>query len=85
MTGAGRAASTERTLRVAGLATLDRPFRLRADLGTVWLAQLDMAALFQTSEQNVVKHLKGIYAEQELSQDSLVNQWLITAADGKNY
>jgi hypothetical protein len=74
VTGAGRAASAERTLRVAGLATLDRPFRLRADLGTVWLAQLDMAALFQTSEQNVVKHLKGIYAEQELSQDSLVNQ-----------
>ncbi len=59
--------------------------RLRADLGTVWLSQLDMAELFQTSKQNVAKHLKAIFAEQELSADSVVNQRLTTAADGKNY
>ncbi len=59
--------------------------KLRADLGTVWLSQLDMAELFQTSKQNVAKHLKGIFAEQELSADSVVNQRLTTAADGKNY
>ena len=58
---------------------------LRASLGTVWLAQLEVAELFQTSKQNVAKHLKGIFAEQELSQDSVVNQRLTTAADGKNY
>ncbi|MDP4301478.1 virulence RhuM family protein [Leptothrix discophora] len=59
--------------------------KLRADLGTVWLSQLDMAELFQTSKQNVAKHLKAIFAEQELSADSVVNQRLTTAADGKNY
>lgn len=59
--------------------------KLRADLGTVWLTQLDMAELFQTSKQNVAKHLKAIFAEQELSADSVVNQRLTTAADGKNY
>ena len=59
--------------------------QLRADLGTVWLSQLDMAELFQTSKQNIAKHLKAIFAEQELSADSVVNQRLTTAPDGKNY
>jgi hypothetical protein len=59
--------------------------QLRADLGTVWLTQLEMAELFQTSKQNIAKHLKAIFVEQELVQDSVVNQRLTTAADGKNY
>ena len=59
--------------------------QLRADLGTVWLTQIEMAELFQTTKQNIAKHLKAIFTEQELSQDSVVNQRLTTAADGKNY
>jgi hypothetical protein len=59
--------------------------QLRAESGTVWLSQLEMAELFQTSKQNVAKHLKAIFADQELSEDSVVNHWLTTAADGKNY
>jgi hypothetical protein len=59
--------------------------QLRADVGTVWLTQLEMAELFQTSKQNIAKHLKSIFTEQELVQDSVVNQRLTTAADGKNY
>lgn len=52
---------------------------------TLWLSQAGMASLFQTSKQNVAKHLKAIFAEGELSVDSVVNQWLTTAADGKTY
>ncbi len=59
--------------------------QLRADSGTVWLTQLEIAELFQTSKQNIAKHLKVIFTEQELVQDSVVNQRLTTAADGKNY
>ncbi len=59
--------------------------KLRADLGTVWLTQLEMAELFQTTKQNIAKHLKAIFAEQELDPDSVVNQQLTTASDGKNY
>ena len=55
--------------------------RLRTDLGTVWLTQLEMAELFQSTKQNVAKHLKAIFVEQELSQESVVNQRLTTAAD----
>lgn len=59
--------------------------QLRAEEGTVWLSQLEMAELFQTSKQNVAKHLKAIFADQELSEEAVVNHWLTTAADGKNY
>ena len=59
--------------------------QLRADGQTVWLSQLGMAELFQTSKQNVAKHLKAIFADGELRAESVVNHWLTTAADGKNY
>ncbi len=52
---------------------------------TLWLPQAGIAELFQTTKQNIAKHLKAIFAEGELAQDSVVNQWLTTAADGKNY
>lgn len=52
---------------------------------TLWLPQGGMAELFQTSKQNVAKHLKSIFAEAELDPDSVVNHWLTTAADGKSY
>lgn len=52
---------------------------------TLWLPQAGMAELFQTSKQNIAKHLKALFAEGELDANSVVNQWLTTAADGKNY
>lgn len=36
---------------------------------TVWLTQLQMAELFQTTKQNIAKHLKAIFAEAELDPD----------------
>lgn len=52
---------------------------------SLWLSQAAMADLFQTTKQNIAKHLKVIFSERELAQDSVVNQWLTTAADGKSY
>lgn len=52
---------------------------------TLWLSQAAMAELFQTTKQNIAKHLKAVFEEGELVADSVVNQWLTTAADGKDY
>lgn len=52
---------------------------------TLWLSQAAMAELFQTTKQNVAKHLKAIFAEGELAAESVVSQWLTTAADGNSY
>lgn len=52
---------------------------------SLWLSQAGMADLFQTTKQNIAKHLKAIFAEGELAADAVVNSWLTTAADGKRY
>ena len=52
---------------------------------TLWLTQAGMAELYQTTKQNIAKHLKAIFADGELAVDSVVNQWLTTAADDKRY
>ena len=44
-----------------------------------------MAVLFDATKQNIAKHLKAIFAEGELSSNSVVNHWLTTAGDGKKY
>lgn len=69
------------------LYTLDdgsAAIQLRAEGGTVWLTQLEMATLFDTSKQNVSLHIKNILAEGELSA-AVVKEYLITASDGKHY
>ena len=57
---------------------------LRIENGSVWLTQLELAALFQTSKQNISLHIKNILEERELDK-SVVKEDLTTAADGKRY
>jgi hypothetical protein len=52
---------------------------------TVWLTQADMVELFQTTKQNISLHIKNIFEEGELDENSVVKEYLTTAADGKNY
>src|SRR5690554_2129002 len=58
---------------------------LRVETETIWLSQLEIAELFQTTKQNVSLHAKNIFADKELRQDAVVKESLTTAADGKNY
>ena len=52
---------------------------------TVWLTQKLMADLFQTTKQNIGQHLKNVFSEGELLEDSVVKKFFTTAADGKKY
>ncbi|MCL2216025.1 MAG: virulence RhuM family protein [Defluviitaleaceae bacterium] len=52
---------------------------------TVWLAQAHMAELFQTTKQNISLHINNAFKESELDPNSVVKEYLTTAADGKNY
>lgn len=58
---------------------------LRVEADSIWLSQLEIAELFQTTKQNVNLHAKNIFDEGELQPDSVVKDSLTTAADGKNY
>lgn len=59
--------------------------QLKADLGTVWLTQLQMSELFDATKQNISLHLKNIFDDNELDVDSVVKESLTTATDGKSY
>ena len=51
---------------------------VRLENETVWLTQKLMAELFQTTKQNISLHLQNIFAEGELSENSVVKDFLTT-------
>ena len=55
---------------------------LQYEDGTVWLSQLEIAELFQTTKQNVSKHVKAIYLEGELEERATVNYKLTVQKEG---
>ncbi|MBP5425498.1 MAG: virulence RhuM family protein [Prevotella sp.] len=58
---------------------------LYAKDGKIWLNQQQMAELFATSKQTISYHIINILKERELTEKSVVKEYLTTAADGKNY
>lgn len=52
---------------------------------TVWLPQKAIAELFQKDVRTVSEHIRNIFEEKELQEDSVVRKFRITAADGKQY
>ena len=49
---------------------------VRLQDGTVWLSQAQMAELFQTTPQNITQHIKNIYLEDELQEDTTCKDFL---------
>ena len=58
-------------------------FFLRAQGGTVWLTQLELAELFQTSVPNVNIHIKNVLEEGELQPGSTIKEDLIVRLEGQ--
>lgn len=56
--------------------------QLRADLGTVWLTQLEMAELFDATKQNISLHLKNIIEDGELDAAATIKESLTVQAEG---
>ncbi len=51
----------------------------------IWLTQKMMGALYDVETHTVNYHLKKIFSDSELQEDSVIRNFRITAADGKNY
>lgn len=56
--------------------------QLRAEDGTVWLTQADIATLFGTTPQNITQHTKAIYAEGELTEPTTCKELLQVRQEG---
>lgn len=53
--------------------------------GSVWMNQGQLAELFATSVPNISMHISNILKDNELTEDSVVKNYLTTASDGKQY
>ncbi|MFC4558380.1 virulence RhuM family protein [Virgibacillus kekensis] len=55
---------------------------VRLENETVWMTQKAVAELYQTSPQNITLHIKNIYEEAELQQDSTCKYYLQVQNEG---
>ena len=52
---------------------------------TVWLSQAQIGELFQKAKATISEHIKNIFEEGELTENSVVRNFRTTASDNKNY
>ena len=52
---------------------------------TVWLTQMMLAALYETTKQNISLHICSILGEGELDEAAVIKDYSTPAADGKQY
>jgi hypothetical protein len=52
---------------------------------SIWVTQKMMGVLYDVNVRTVNEHLKKIFADSELQEDSVIRKFRITASDGKNY
>ena len=55
------------------------------DKDTVWLSLDQMSELFERDKSTISRHIKNIFKDEELSQNSVVANFATTASDGKIY
>lgn len=58
---------------------------VRLEEETVWLTQAQLCDLFQKTKATISEHIKNIFGEGELDEDSVVRNFRTTASDGKTY
>lgn len=58
---------------------------VRVQNETIWLSQKLMGVLFDCSTDNISLHLKNIFKENELDENSATEEFSVTASDGKTY
>lgn len=65
--------------------TNDNQIKVLLEEEDIWLTQQQLVDLYQSSKSNVSEHIKHIFDEGELQENSVVRKFRITASDGKSY
>lgn len=80
-----RSSAAEYLTYVAATGNNSESIEMRYEDENIWLTQKMMATLYDVSVPAINQHLKKIFADAELSEDSVIKKYLITADDGKTY
>lgn len=80
-----RSSAAEYLTFIAASGDSESSVEMRYQDENIWLTQKMMAALYDVSVAAINQHLKRVFDDGELRPDSVIKEYLITAADGKNY
>ena len=80
-----RSGAAEYLTYVAAVGEKEDSFEVRYEDENIWLTQKMMAALYDVTLPTVNEHIKKVFSDGELSEDSVIRKFRITANDGKSY
>ena len=80
-----RSSTAEYLTYIASVGDVETSFEMRYENENIWLTQKLMAALYDVDVRTVNYHIKKIFADSELQEDSVIRKFRITADDGKTY
>lgn len=80
-----RSSAAEYLTFIAANGDNKESIEIRYENENIWLTQKMMAALYDVSVSAINQHLKKIFDDNELDENSVIKKYLITANDGKSY
>ena len=80
-----RSSAAEYLNYVACVGNDEQQIEIRYEDENIWLTQKLMAALYGVEVHTINYHIKKIFADSELQEDSVIRKFRITALDGKQY
>ena len=80
-----RSSAAEYLTYVASVGDQQDSIEMRYEDENIWLTQKMMAALYDVDVRTINYHVKKIFSDSELQEESVIRNFRITAADGKSY
>jgi len=80
-----RSSAAEYLTYVASVGDRQDSIEMRYEDENIWLTQKMMAILYNVDVRTINYHIKKIFHDSELQQDSVIRKFRITAEDGKTY
>ena len=80
-----RSSAAEYLTYIASTGAKQESTEMRYEDENIWLSQKMMALLYDIDVRTINYHIKKIFADSELSEDSVIRKFRITASDGKSY
>ena len=80
-----RSSAAEYLTYVASIGDQQDSIEMRYEDENIWLTQKMMATLYDVDVRTINYHVKKIFSDSELQEDSVIRKFRITATDGKSY
>ncbi len=80
-----RSSAAEYLTYVASVGNEPQNIEIRYEDENIWLTQKMLAAIYDVETPTINYHIKKIFEDSELQEESVIRKFRITAADGKNY